>query len=112
MVPSRNVVPLNASIHGIQLHGRPDGLYDGNGNGGGGDMSDLTHRVTRVEDDLKELRLDVKSIKTDLSDIKVSLARIDAKLDAKVDYKWLTIYVLGIVAVVLRSEIIAFFTKS
>jgi len=50
----------------------------------------------------------VTKLEQDLSEIRVTLARIDAKLDSKIDYKWLTIYVLGIVAVIMRSEIAAF----
>ncbi|MDD9738453.1 hypothetical protein PVW47_01525 [Marinovum sp. SP66] len=55
-------------------------------------------------------RLESKMDKVDdrLVSIETALARIDAKLDAKIDYKWLTVYVLGIVAVIMRSEIAAF----
>lgn len=53
-----------------------------------------------------------EKIEGDLVDLKVSLARIEAKLDSKIDYKWLTLYVLGIIAVVLREEIAEFLTKT
>ena len=46
---------------------------------------------------------------SDLTDIKVAIARVDAKLDSKVDYKWLTVYILGIAAVILREEILNLF---
>jgi len=65
------------------------------GGGGGSDM--LENRVAKIE--------------TDLTDIKVELAKISTKLDAKIDYKWLTVYVLGIVAVIMRAEIAALFTS-
>lgn len=73
--------------------------------GGGGTFDGMEARVGQLE-------RSVDRIQTDVTDIRVSLARIEAKLDSKVDYKWLTIYVLGIVAVVLRNEIMAFFTNS
>jgi hypothetical protein len=53
-----------------------------------------------------------EKIEGDLVDLKVLLARIEAKLDSKIDYKWLTLYVLGIVAVVLREEIAEFLIKT
>ena len=74
----------------------PERSKSGGGDGGDNDM--LEKRVGKIE--------------SDLTDIKVELAKISAKLDSKVDYKWLTIYVLGIVAVIMRSEIAAFFAGS
>lgn len=68
--------------------------------GGGGTFDGMEDRIKNLEDDMRE-------VKRDLTDIKVSLAEISAKLDAKIDYKWLTIYVLGIVAVIMRNEIVA-----
>lgn len=68
------------------------------GGGGDGTFDGMEARIAKLE--------------TDVTDIRVTLARIEAKLDSKIDYKWLTIYVLGIVAVVLRNEIAAFFTGS
>ncbi|MFC4731764.1 hypothetical protein [Salipiger abyssi] len=93
----------------VQLRDRTSGLlppppnppYDG-GEPPGFEM--LEKRVENLEKDMRE-------VKSDLTDIKVTLATISAKLDSKVDYKWLTIYVLGIVAVVLRHEIMAFLTS-
>lgn len=64
--------------------------------GGGGGGSSVDQRIAKLEGDV--------------TDIRITLARIEAKLDSKVDYKWLTVYVLGIVAVILRNEIIAMFT--
>lgn len=66
--------------------------------GGGGDSGNMEKRLDRLEtkfDGLEER----------LTRIEVSLAKIDAKLDSKIDYKWLTVYVLGIIAVIMRSEI-------
>ncbi|MBL3587428.1 hypothetical protein JMM61_18955 [Rhodovulum sulfidophilum] len=40
-------------------------------------------------------------LQSDMTDVKAALARIEAKLD----YKWLTVYVFGIIAVIMRSEI-------
>jgi hypothetical protein len=71
--------------------------------GGGGPYDgDMERRIGNLENDMREVR-------SDLTGIKVQLAKIDAKLDSKIDYKWLTIYVLGIIAVVLRNEIAALF---
>lgn len=47
----------------------------------------------------------VDRLQSDMTDVKAALARIEAKLDSKIDYKWLTVYVLGIIAVIMRSEI-------
>lgn len=68
------------------------------GDGGGGPPggNDLERRVDKLDNDMV--------------DIKVALARIEAKLDGKVDYKWLTVYVLGIAALILREEIARLFT--
>lgn len=52
----------------------------------------------------------VASLEKDMTDVKVALARIEAKLDSKIDYKWLTVYVLGLAAVILRAEIASLFT--
>ena len=71
--------------------------------GGGGTYDSMEARVARLEGKLDR-------VEDRLSSIEVMLARIDAKLDSKVDYKWLTVYVLGIVAVIMRSEIASFFT--
>lgn len=72
------------------------------GGGGGGTLEGMEQRINRLEDDMKEVR-------KDLVDIKVSLARIEGTLASKVDYKWLTVYVAGIVAVIMREEIRALF---
>ena len=49
------------------------------------------------------------NVRDDMSAVKVHLATIAAKLDSKIDYKWMTIYVLGIVAVIMRDEIVGWF---
>jgi len=87
---NRSLDEMRATVQ--SLHSGPGGPYDG----------DMERRITRLEDDMRE-------VKSDLTGIKVQLAKIDAKLDSKIDYKWLTIYVLGIIAVVLRNEIAALF---
>lgn len=71
----------------------------GDGSGGGGDME---ARFSRVEGELNDLR-------KDMTEVKVTLARIEATLSSKVDYKWMTAYVLGIAALVLREEIARLF---
>ncbi|MBL3587726.1 hypothetical protein JMM61_20655 [Rhodovulum sulfidophilum] len=70
--------------------------YKGGGDGGGTDM--IEHRVGRLETQVDRLQ-------SDMTDVKAALARIETKLDSKIDYKWLTVYVLGIIAVIMRSEI-------
>lgn len=62
----------------------------------------MEQRIGRLEGQMDR-------VLSELTDIKVSIGRIDAKLDSKVDYKWLTVYVLGIVAVIMRTEIAALF---
>lgn len=86
------------------------------GGGGGGNSGGMEERVATLEanvghirTDVGELKSDVKSLSRDMADVKVILARIEAELSHKVDYKWLTVYVLGLVAVLMREEILAFF---
>ena len=74
------------------------------GGSGGGTFGPMEARVSRIEDKMDR-------VEDRLTTIEVTLARIDAKLDSKVDYKWLTIYVLGIAAVIMRSEIASLFTS-
>lgn len=68
--------------------------------GGGGTCDGMEQRIGRLE-----IKMD--KVEDRLTSIEVLLARIDAKIDSKVDYKWLTVYVLGIIAVIMRSEISA-----
>src|SRR5690606_15839716 len=67
---------------------------DNTGEPPGGDM--LAATVVRLEDDMKEVKSDLRSLRDSMSKIEVQLATISAKLDSKIDYKWMTIYVLGI----------------
>ncbi|TJZ85806.1 hypothetical protein [Paracoccus hibiscisoli] len=67
-------------------------------------------RVDRLVEDMKEVKADLRSYREDMSAIKIQLARMEGKLDSKIDYKWLTVYVLGIVAVILREEIASLFS--
>lgn len=69
----------------------------------------LAATVARLEDDMKEVKSDLRSLRDSMSKIEVQLATISAKLDSKIDYKWMTIYVLGIVAVIMREEVISWF---
>jgi hypothetical protein len=69
----------------------------------------MEQRVKRLEDDMKDMRADMRAVRDDMSAVKVHLATIAAKLDSKIDYKWMTIYVLGIVAVIMRDEIVGWF---
>ncbi len=66
--------------------------------GGGGTYDGMEARVARLETKMDK-------VEERLTSIEVLLARIDAKLDSKIDYKWLTVYVLGIIAVIMRNEI-------
>lgn len=63
----------------------------------------LEHRIGNLETDMRE-------VKKDLTEIRVVLARIEAELGHKVSYKWLALYVLGLAAIILRSEIAALFS--
>lgn len=54
-----------------------------------GDGGNMDHRIDRLEEDVKDIKSDMKSVRSDLTEIKVTLAGINAKLDSKVDYKWL-----------------------
>lgn len=69
-------------------------------------------RMDRLEAQVGRLENRMDKVSDHLNSIEVTLATINAKLDAKIDYKWLTVYVLGIVAVIMRSEIAAFFAGS
>lgn len=68
----------------------------------GGNSGGMDHRITRLE-------AATDTMQRDISDIRTTLARIEAKLESKVDYKWMTLYVLGIVAAIMKDEIIALF---
>ncbi len=86
------------------------------GDGGGGTFDGMEPRIAKLEvqmdaarDDLRSLKAASESLKDSVSELKATVARIDAKLDSKIDYKWMTVYVLGIVAVIMREEIIGWF---
>ena len=49
------------------------------GNGGGGGMSELAHRVTRIEEDLKELRADMKDARDRLKGLEVKVDHLPSK---------------------------------
>lgn len=72
---------------------------------GGGTFDGMEARVARLETKMDK-------VEDRLNSIEVLLARIDAKLDSKIDYKWLTVYVLGIIAVVMRNEIAAWIASN
>ncbi len=86
------------------------------GGGGGGTFDGMEPRIAKLEAQMEAARSDLGDLKSraetaskDLSDIKTALARIEAELRHRVDYKWLTVYVLGIAALILREEIAALF---
>ncbi|WP_449044176.1 hypothetical protein [Paracoccus versutus] len=72
-------------------------------------IAKLEAQMDAARDDLRSLKAACESLKDSASDLKTAIARIDAKMDSKIDYKWMTIYVLGIVAVIMREEIIGWF---
>jgi hypothetical protein len=91
------------SIHGGQVSTEGTGGTKPLKSGGGdGTFDGMEHRIGRLETQMDR-------VLSELTDIKVLIASVDAKLDSKVDYKWLTVYILGIVAVILRDEILALF---
>lgn len=94
-----NIVDLNGRNE--ELQGRLERLQGG---GGGPYDTDMEKRVEKLE-------ASIDKVSERLTAIEVSLARIDTKLDSKIDYKWLAVYVFGIIAVVLRSEIASLFAS-
>lgn len=66
----------------------------------------MEFRVERLEADAKDIKSDMKAVRSDLTDIKVTLARIEADLRHKVDYRWLAVTLAGIALFALREEII------
>jgi hypothetical protein len=54
---------------------------DGNGDGGGGDMSDLERRVAVLETDVRAIRDDVHAIKADVAVLKANSANYATKAD-------------------------------
>jgi hypothetical protein len=50
--------------------------YHGGGSGGGGGMSDLSPRVARLEDDMKELKSDMKNVRDRLAKIEGEISRL------------------------------------
>ena len=95
-----------------RLHGGGGGGSLG-GDGGDGGMNEriakLEANVGHIQTDISQLRSEFSGLRSDIGDVRSTLAAISAKLDSKVDYKWLTIYIMGIVAVILREEIAALF---
>lgn len=79
------------------------------GGGGGPTYDPMDARVERLESDAHELRAEMRSLRDAVGGVAQAVARMEGKLDAKVDYKWMTVYVLGIVAALLKDEIIALF---
>jgi len=71
--------------------------------GGGGDNFD------GMEKRIDKLDAAVDSLRKDLTDIKVMLARMEADLSHKIDYKWMSAYVIGLAMLMLREEIAALF---
>lgn len=91
--PPDNVVPFSKDL--------PTRVKtpDNTGEPPGGDMEQkvaaLEGRMSRVEDKLDR--------------IAETVARIEGKLDAKVDYKWALAITTAIILVILRAEIMAAF---
>lgn len=72
-------------------------------------IAKLEAQMEAARADLGDLKRDMGGLRAEVGDIKVVLARIETALTSKIDYKWLTIYVMGIVALILREEIAALF---
>lgn len=77
------------------LRGGPGGPYD----------PLMEQRVANLENDMRE-------VKKDLTDIKVLLAEIKTELNHKISYKWLSLYVVGLAALILRAEIATLFNST
>jgi len=77
--------------------------------GGGGPPygGDMEQRVTALEVKVDRLIGDVSELRVGVSDIKTTLARIEGKLDSKVDWKWALGITVAIILVMLRAEILA-----
>ncbi|MEL6646648.1 MAG: hypothetical protein AAFQ05_02895 [Pseudomonadota bacterium] len=68
------------------------------GGGGDGTSGGMERRIERLE--------------SDVADIKVTLARIEAKLDAKIDWRWMTALFSGLMIAILRHDILALLSAS
>jgi len=91
---SENVVPFpNTTDIERVLKGLKTGGGSGTFNGMEIRLDHLEKRMDRVED-----KLDV---------LTVMVARIEGKLDAKVDYKWALAITTAIILIMLRAEIFA-----
>lgn len=94
------IVPKGWTVHDSQRDWElksPEAPAHG-GNGGGG----MDYRVNKLEDEMKAVR-------SDLTDIKVTLARIETELGHKISYKWMALYIAGLAAIILRTEIASLF---
>lgn len=69
-------------------------------------------RVSSLEVKTDRLISDVAELRSDMGDVKSTLARIEGKLDSKVDWKWATGIVAALMLVILRNEIMAFFSST
>jgi len=73
-----NVVPIEKGLgpDGIRGIGKTKGL-----SGGGGDMTDLTARVAKLEAHVEHMRSDVGEMKPSVNDIRERLRGLEVKVD-------------------------------
>lgn len=72
---------------------------------GGGMFGDMEARVTRIESKMDKVEERLTSIEVLLARIDGRFDSINAKLDSKIDYKWMLFAVFAICALILREEI-------
>ena len=60
------------------------------GGGGGGNSGDMDDRIARLEVHMEHVRKNVEDLRNGTDTIQATLARIESKLDTKVDWERLT----------------------
>lgn len=87
----------------------------GSGNGGwGGDgmeprIAKLEADVGHIQTDLIDIKADMRDMKKELSQVAKLVARIDGKLNSKVNYQWFIGFLFGLATLIMHEEIFSLF---
>lgn len=72
--------------------------------GGDGTFDGMEARVTRLEQDMNEVKLDLKALRADTSDIKIKLSEISGKLSGMPSTWQIVGICAGLIALVIASS--------
>ncbi|KPU83770.1 hypothetical protein JI58_07615 [Marinosulfonomonas sp. PRT-SC04] len=77
--------------------------------GGDGTFDGMEPRIAKLEAHAEHAQSDLADLKVSVKDIQITLARMEGILESKISYKWAFVYLAGIAALIMRSEIADFF---